>query len=136
MAEEIAAAQGHLHDWNADRKRQHAQSCRQRWRPIRKRVIADRIAVDPLAAPTLDESAENLREYWSTVSEEKDTCEEAMNEFNPFIQVLNDHTAHAPTLDEIEALISSTGNSSPGPDGIPYSACALDGARIPDGMLR
>ena len=120
--EEMAGAQGQVDHLNSDGERQHAQSCRQRWRPLRKRGIADCIVDEPIAAPALNDSAENLRAYWPTVFAEKVVCVEAVHEFNQFVHKLSGQTAHVPMLEEIEAVISSTNSSSPGPADVLYTA--------------
>ena len=103
-------------------KRSYRQSMRQRWRPMRRRIVVDKVSDDVSSAPDAAQSAECLRAFWSPVVARKPACMESMRRCCPFIQSAENTPLHICEVEEVLAIILATNNSAPGPDGVPYAA--------------
>ena len=105
-----------------DKKKAHRQTCRHKWRPVRRRIAIDRVSDDAESAPTAIESAECLRAHWSPIFAEKSTCSDSMERLRPFVASAADFPLRMPSVEEIAEILRHTRNSAPGPDGVPFAA--------------
>ena len=130
----------HLTQENADMNKNHkpkggrmTQINRwlQLWSPFQRRAInVGIIKADGSIAFKPCEKAQEIRNHWGTVFDEKTIDIEKARRFaNKFCTKLNFQKAKIRTPENIDTFLSKTKHSAPGPDGIPYKCWHATGPK-------
>ena len=103
----------------------------QLWSPFQRRAInVGIIKADGSIAFKPCEKAQEIRNHWGTVFDEKTIDIEKARRFaNKFCTKLNFQKAKIRTPENIDTFLSKTKHSAPGPDGIPYKCWHATGPK-------
>ena len=92
------------------------------WRRSRRIVVLKCIMEeDGSPSPSLQRSAELLEQHWSQVFASKLVDDDAIQQLLEHVPRLHNQQHHLPSFDDFKTMVMHTGNSAPGPDGVPHA---------------
>ena len=117
-------------DMVEDRRRQlsRLRARKERWFKTRRRIILEEVCHPDGSPASCDEDAVHLlREHWSSAAEAHDSDP---SRYQHWAQYVQKGTVESWTIskEDFAAILSRRKHSSPGPDGIPFSALAAAGS--------